>query len=161
MAASRPTPPSCRREATGRSAFMSPRQRNVILDINGYFAPASGSTLAFYPLPPCRVADTRSSSYPQGLGAPFLPGLQQRDFPILQCHELQHSVQRSRLFAELFRGAPRPAGLLDGLAHGPVAAAGFDPDGYPRDGRGQCGHCACGYRRRDRGLSRQRHRLDH
>ena len=56
---------------------------NVILDINGYFAAASGSTLAFYPLTPCRVADTRSSSYPQGLGAPFLPGLQQRDFPIL------------------------------------------------------------------------------
>ena len=56
---------------------------NIILDINGYFEPVSGSTLAFYPLPPCRVADTRSSSYPEGLGAPFLPGLQQRDFPIL------------------------------------------------------------------------------
>ena len=34
---------------------------NVILDIDGYFAPVSGSTLAFYPLPPCRVADTRDS----------------------------------------------------------------------------------------------------
>ena len=32
---------------------------NVILDINGYFAPVTPSTLAFYPLPPCRVADTR------------------------------------------------------------------------------------------------------
>ncbi len=56
---------------------------NVILDINGYFAPVSGSTLAFYPLPPCRVADTRSSSYPQGLGPPFLPGHTERQFPIL------------------------------------------------------------------------------
>ena len=56
---------------------------NVILDINGYFAPASGSTLAFYPLPPCRVADTRHSSYPQGLGPPYLSGLHERDFPIL------------------------------------------------------------------------------
>ncbi len=56
---------------------------NLILDINGYFVPASGSTLAFYPLTPCRVADTRSSSYPQGLGPPFLPGHTQRDFPIL------------------------------------------------------------------------------
>jgi photosystem II stability/assembly factor-like uncharacterized protein len=56
---------------------------NVILDINGYFAAASGSTLAFYPLTPCRVADTRNGSYPQGLGPPFLSGLQQRDFPIL------------------------------------------------------------------------------
>ena len=56
---------------------------NVILDINGYFAAASGSTLAFYPLTPCRVADTRNSSYPQGLGPPYLSGGQERDFPIL------------------------------------------------------------------------------
>ena len=56
---------------------------NVILDINGYFAPVSSSTLAFYPLTPCRVADTRNSTYPQGLGPPFLTGDQERDFPIL------------------------------------------------------------------------------
>ena len=56
---------------------------NVILDIDGYFAPVSGSTLAFYPLPPCRVADTRYSTYPQGLGPPSLTGGQPRAFPIL------------------------------------------------------------------------------
>ena len=57
---------------------------NVILDINGYFAPPSPSSLAFYPVPPCRVADTRpGGNYPQGLGPPFLTGQQQRDFPIL------------------------------------------------------------------------------
>jgi uncharacterized repeat protein (TIGR03803 family) len=56
---------------------------NVILDIDGYFAPVSGSTLAFYPLPPCRVADTRHSTYPPGLGPPFLTGGQERAFPIL------------------------------------------------------------------------------
>jgi len=56
---------------------------NVILDINGYFAAASGSTLAFYPLPPCRIADTRTSTYPPGLGPPFLSGLHERQFPIL------------------------------------------------------------------------------
>src|ERR1017187_3124389 len=56
---------------------------NVIVDVNGYFAPTSGSTLAFYPLTPCRVADTRHTGYPQGLGPPFLTGGQQRDFPIL------------------------------------------------------------------------------
>jgi hypothetical protein len=33
---------------------------NVILDINGYVPPVSGSTGAFYPLTPCRVADTRN-----------------------------------------------------------------------------------------------------
>ena len=32
----------------------------VILDINGYFVPASDPTaLAFYPVTPCRIADTR------------------------------------------------------------------------------------------------------
>ena len=56
---------------------------NVIVDVNGYFAPTSGSTLAFYPLTPCRVADTRHTGYPQGLGPPFLTGGQQRDFSIL------------------------------------------------------------------------------
>jgi hypothetical protein len=56
---------------------------NVIVDVNGYFAPVSGSTLAFYPLPPCRVADTRHSGYPQGLGPPSLTGGLERAFPIL------------------------------------------------------------------------------
>jgi hypothetical protein len=54
---------------------------NVVLDINGYFAPASGSTLAFYPLTPCRVADTRHPN--GGLGSPYLTGGQERAFPIL------------------------------------------------------------------------------
>ena len=41
---------------------------NVVIDIDGYFAPVGGSTLAFYPLPPCRVLDTRK---PNGdLGGP-------------------------------------------------------------------------------------------
>src|ERR1022692_2728034 len=56
---------------------------NVVLDINGYFEPVSGSTLAFYPLTPCRVAATRTNTFPPGLGPPFLPGHQERDFPIL------------------------------------------------------------------------------
>src|SRR5664279_1604357 len=56
---------------------------NVILDIDGYFAPASGSTLVFYPLPPCRVADTRKDTFPPGLGSPYLTGRQERPFPML------------------------------------------------------------------------------
>ncbi len=56
---------------------------NVVLDIDGYFAPVSGSTLAFYPLPPCRVADTRDSTKPTGLGPPQLLSRTPRDFPVL------------------------------------------------------------------------------
>ena len=35
---------------------------DLILDIDGYFAPADQSTLAFYPLTPCRLVDTRGLS---------------------------------------------------------------------------------------------------
>ena len=55
---------------------------NVVLDINGYFVPGNGSTLAFYPLTPCRIADTRHPNGP--LGGPSLTGGQERDFPVLQ-----------------------------------------------------------------------------
>ena len=56
---------------------------DVVLDIDGYFAPASSSTLEFYPLTPCRVADTRQSGLPRGLGIPHLSMGAPRDFPIL------------------------------------------------------------------------------
>src|ERR1022692_3728065 len=68
---------------TGKISIYAASTTNVIVDVNGYFAPVSGSTLAFYPLTPCRVADTRHSGYPQGLGPPSLPGGQERQFPIL------------------------------------------------------------------------------
>ena len=57
---------------------------DLVLDIDGYFAPVSGSTLAFYPLPPCRVADTRNSNEPSGLGPPALSAGVNRDFPVLE-----------------------------------------------------------------------------
>jgi hypothetical protein len=54
----------------------------LILDVTGYFATGNGSALAFFPLPPCRVADTRN---PSGqLGGPLLQNGQQRNFPVLQ-----------------------------------------------------------------------------
>jgi hypothetical protein len=55
---------------------------DVILDINGYFVPASNaSALAFYPVTPCRVADTRNAAGP--LGGPSLAAQGTRSFPIL------------------------------------------------------------------------------
>ncbi|MGA8030121.1 MAG: FG-GAP repeat protein [Bryobacteraceae bacterium] len=47
----------------------------VVLDIDGYFVPAGTSTLAFYPLTPCRAFDTRGES--------FIPGGTSRAFDIL------------------------------------------------------------------------------
>jgi hypothetical protein len=55
---------------------------DVVLDIDGYFAPAGQSTLAFYPLSPCRVADTRNA--PGDLGGPYLTAGVPRAFPIME-----------------------------------------------------------------------------
>jgi DNA-binding beta-propeller fold protein YncE len=69
--------------AGGEISVYATDATNVVLDVNGYFAPVSGSTLAFYPLPPCRVADTRKDNFPPGLGSPYLTGGHERAFPIL------------------------------------------------------------------------------
>jgi hypothetical protein len=54
---------------------------NVIMDINGYFgAPGSAGTLNFYPVAPCRVADTRN---PTGaFGGPEMEAEETRLFAI-------------------------------------------------------------------------------
>ncbi len=39
---------------------------DLILDIDGYFTTSTTSSMAFYPLPPCRLADTRQGSPLQG-----------------------------------------------------------------------------------------------
>ena len=57
---------------------------DLIVDINGYFAPPvanqQANSLQFYPLPPCRVLDTRN---PTGtFGGPSIPGGSSRSFPI-------------------------------------------------------------------------------
>src|SRR5664279_2964948 len=54
---------------------------DVVLDIDGYFVPATSATLAFFPLTPCRVADTRWVTGP--LGGPMLQARAERDFPLL------------------------------------------------------------------------------
>jgi hypothetical protein len=65
----------------GISVFVTD-QTQVIIDINGYFVPdGTANALQFFPLTPCRVADTRS---PNGnLGGPFIPAGVTRQFPIL------------------------------------------------------------------------------
>ncbi|HLJ49158.1 MAG TPA: FG-GAP-like repeat-containing protein [Bryobacteraceae bacterium] len=52
----------------------------VIIDINGYFAPAgAGSSLSFYSVAPCRVVDTRNAAGP--LGGPVMTAGSTRSFP--------------------------------------------------------------------------------
>lgn len=55
---------------------------DIVLDINGYFVPSTNtSALAFYPVTPCRIADTRNATGP--LGGPSLTTNGTRTFPIL------------------------------------------------------------------------------
>ncbi|HEX3995536.1 MAG TPA: hypothetical protein VHX39_30560, partial [Acetobacteraceae bacterium] len=53
---------------------------DLIVDINGYFVPPVADALQFYPVPPCRVLDTRN---PDGdFGGPFLAAVVARSFAI-------------------------------------------------------------------------------
>jgi hypothetical protein len=54
-------------------------QTDLIIDVNGYFAPPASGGLLFYAATPCRVVDTRNPPGP--FGGPALNG--QRDFNIL------------------------------------------------------------------------------
>ena len=68
-------------DSSSVSVFAS-NAADVVLDIDGYFIAPSGSTLAFFPLTPCRVIDTRNANGP--LGGPTLQKNQPREFPVLQ-----------------------------------------------------------------------------
>ncbi len=81
---------------------------DVVLDIDGYFAPTSGSTLAFYTLTPCRVADTRKSNFPQGLGSPHLSGNVARDFPVLNAAAC-NIPSSAQAYSMNFTAVPYPA----------------------------------------------------
>ena len=55
---------------------------HVVLDVSGYFVPTdSANALTYYPLTPCRVADTRFST--GLLAGPYLSANSDRDFPVL------------------------------------------------------------------------------
>ncbi len=67
--------------ANGGVCAFATNDTEVILDINGYFVPASNtSALEFYPLTPCRIVDTRGAT--GALGGPSLVGNAARSFPV-------------------------------------------------------------------------------
>jgi photosystem II stability/assembly factor-like uncharacterized protein len=54
---------------------------HLIADANGYFAPpGSPGALAFYPVQPCRISDTRNT--PSAFGSPRFEADASRDFPV-------------------------------------------------------------------------------
>jgi hypothetical protein len=66
----------------GDLCFFTTSDTELVLDINGYFVPNSSPTaLAFFPVTPCRVVDTRLAA--GSLGGPTLAANSSRTFPIL------------------------------------------------------------------------------
>lgn len=67
--------------AGGGIGLYASNATDMVVDINGYFVDASrADALAFYPLTPCRVVDTRN---PSGLlGGPAMSASAARSFPI-------------------------------------------------------------------------------
>jgi hypothetical protein len=90
---------------------------NLLLDINGYFASTSSSTLQFFPLTPCRVADTRQTGgYASGLGAPSLAAGAPRNFPILSAggNTVPCVIpSAAQAYSLTFTVAPPSGGVLD------------------------------------------------
>jgi hypothetical protein len=55
----------------------------VLFDVNGYFGAQAGNGLQFYPVAPCRVADTRVAAGKTGpLGPPSMTAGERRSFPV-------------------------------------------------------------------------------
>jgi uncharacterized repeat protein (TIGR03803 family) len=81
---------------------------DVVLDVNGYFtATTPVSTYEFYPLPPCRLVDTRG---PNGnLGGPYLQGATERDFPLLDSPCLRMLPQQPQAYSLNFTVVPNPS----------------------------------------------------
>ena len=85
---------------------------NVILDIDGYFEPAPSGTYQFYPLPPCRLVDTRGAD--GELGGPRLAAQAQRSFLLLQssCLAGLNPLAYSLNFTVIPNPAGQPLGYL-------------------------------------------------
>ncbi len=71
---------------SGAISLYASNDTDVVIDINGYFAPpGSAGALAFYPVMPCRVVDTRSGSgFSAPFGPPSLAGGATADYPLQQ-----------------------------------------------------------------------------
>jgi hypothetical protein len=81
---------------------------NVVLDIDAYFTPAVDSALAFYPLTPCRIADTRPE---RGGGGP-IPGGTTQNFPILDIAGCSVPATAQAYSLNLAAVPPSPLGYL-------------------------------------------------
>ena len=112
---------------------------DLLLDIDGYFVPAGSSSagLAFYPLTPCRVADTRNPS--GALGEPEMSAGQTRAFPILSSNCNIPSTAEAYSF-NVTAVPHAPGGYPEHMAYRTDTARGLHTEFSYGSGHGKCGH---------------------
>jgi len=101
---------------------------DLIVDINGYFAPpGSSGALYFYPVTPCRVADTRGNGLTGAFGRPSVQFNSERDIPVrasscglpstAQAYSLNMTVvpQGQLTYLTTWAGAPQPLPVVSTL----------------------------------------------
>ena len=93
--------------ASGAVSVYVSNTTDVILDIDGYFAPASSNTYQFYKLTPCRLVDTRQAE--GNLGGPRLQAQTPRDFPLLSSTCIPSGL-RPLAYSLNFTVVPNPGG---------------------------------------------------
>jgi hypothetical protein len=65
---------------SGAISVYATQATDLVIDINGYFAPPGTGSLDFFTVTPCRVLDTRLSVGP--LGGPIMGAGESRSFPV-------------------------------------------------------------------------------
>jgi hypothetical protein len=108
---------------------------NLLIDINGYFgSPGSTGALTYYPMTPCRIADTRTGfGFTGAFGPPSLVGGATRSFPVQQSScGIPSSAQAYSLNLTTVVPAEGSLGWLTAFPDGdttPVASTVNAPDG--------------------------------
>ena len=130
---------------SGQISFAATGNTDLVIDVNGYFAPPGASTLQFFPVAPCRVIDTQIppdlsvGTGPPALHSPRFPG---------PAKFLRHTGASQRLFPQCDCGAQGHS-LLRDVRTGRTDAAGCVYAERRRRGyrAGQRGHRSRGHRR--------------
>ncbi len=101
---------------------------DLVLDIDGYFAPPAANGLEFYPVPPCRLVDTRVASFQSGFGPPSMIAGATRTFSIPDDTACVDSHNCGGIFAECDRDTAADAGNSEHMAGWQSAAERIDPE---------------------------------
>ena len=115
---------------SGAISLYASNDTDVVIDINGYFATPSDQSQVFYPVTPCRVADTRGNGFENAFGPPALVAAATRAFQIAGSCDLPSSAVAYSLRMTVV--PPGPLGYLTTWPAGqplPIAATLNDPSG--------------------------------